>query len=145
MKQYLIFLFLILGSNTLNASENELFTYDRSVVNGQLAEVSKVENFLNAHTSFAIDSITKNGSYLINGIELQSHQFNNDNGSLTSHFPPFMAGCCLGPFGIILCLSEKDKVKKDSVLNGLIVGTVFYLVIIYLFADVIHNINTQGP
>lgn len=102
MKKLLLIISLILtGFLKVSANNADLFRYDKSAVQTALSELSVLEIYVVEHPALAIVNQTKNGTLMVNGIELYQNNTLGPN-NFPFGFWSIFWGCGLGCVGVLV-------------------------------------------
>ncbi len=96
------------------------FSYDRIVVEQQVAQLTLLENYLAENPEATLSQVLTEGNYLVHGWSSSS-----DLGGVSllsgkiSGIPSYMWGCCLGWVGVLyVALEGKDNNETRLALYG---------------------------
>ena len=136
MKRLFIIACLVLaGFLKVQASDADLFSYDKAAVTTALADLSAIENYVAQHPAISIADLTKTGNMVVNGIDISTSPFAMF-GEPPLGVPSFLWGCVFGPIGLLVgyIVTEQDKDETKKALWGCVTGTVvevLFWVVVY--------------
>ena len=135
MKRLFIISCLVLaGFLQVQASDADLFSYDKTAVTTALADLSAIENYVAQHPAITIADLTKTGNMVVNGIDISASPFSMF-GEPPLGIPSFLWGCVFGVVGLLIVYIATDQDKDESkkalwgCVTGTVVGVVFYFVL----------------
>ena len=116
-----IIIFLFAGTSF--AEDPDLFSYDKSIVENEMASLNELEHYVLDNPGVTLSALKEEG------LPLASTVSNADSYSALNHMfekalgvGGFWWGCCLGPAGILVVyLVTEDKAETRSALIGCIV------------------------
>ncbi len=122
---------LIIAVSGVFAGNADLFSYDRSQLDDEFAELNMLENYVKINEGITLTSLIDENHPLIAGISL-SNPFAPaipfDEPPLG--IPSFWWGCCIGVWGIaVVYFVTEDKEETKQAFKGCVVGTLVGLVL----------------
>ena len=128
MRKIFILCFIALSSSifTINASNTDLFSYNKNEVEAQLDELTQLENYVNDNQGVTLNDLQNSNSNILESLNLnESNGINFSMAEPPLGIPSFIWGCCLGFVGIgIVYFMTEDKEETKKALWGCILGTV---------------------
>jgi hypothetical protein len=147
MRTILIATLLCVGFSRMSWSNTgNLFTYDKTQVNIELAQLQVLEDYIYSHPDKSLSRLLSDNSSLISGLNLNnsfSCGLSMDNEEPLG-ISPYWWGCCFGVWGIaIVYFVMEDKEATNRALKGCVthelVGigclVIYYVVIIVIYAE----------
>lgn len=121
-----IALFLFAGATF--AEDPELFSYDKSAVETEMASLNDLELYVLSNPGTTLSLLQENGNPMATAIAGP-----NNYSAMNLMFEKalgiggFWWGCCLGPAGILVVyLVSEDKAETRSSIIGCVVGSLLY-------------------
>jgi hypothetical protein len=117
---------ILIGFNTTFAGQTDLFSYDATAVNTQMAQLDQLEEYVGNNPGITLTQMVTAGNDLI-------YSVNNINGIAGLNqinesalgIPSFCWGFCLGLVGILIVyMVSEDKKEVKGALVGCVIGTV---------------------
>ncbi len=121
-----IALFFFAGSSF--AKDPGLFTYDKAVIDTEMAVLNDLEQFVLGNPGTTLTLMKEDGNLLASTIT-NSNSYNSLNlmSDKALGIGGFWWGCCLGPAGILVVyLVSEDKAETRSSIIGCVVGSLLY-------------------
>jgi hypothetical protein len=127
MKTLMLSAIISIGCTILCLSNtNELFTYDASKIDQEMAQLQSLEDYI-----YANPDVTPTNLQLQNCIHTLGLNINNELSSCLSTYgdepmgiSPFWWGCCFGVWGILIVyLVSEDKDQTKIALKGCVIGS----------------------
>ncbi len=130
MKKLIILssLIIFLFAGKTYAGEPGLFTYDKSVVETEMASLNDLEQFVLDHPAITLSGMVANGNPMASSVAgPNSFSALNLVYEKALDIGGFWWGCCLGPAGILVVyLVSEDKAETRSSIIGCVVGSLLY-------------------
>lgn len=110
------------------AGDGSLFTYDKSVLETEMASLNELEQFVLNHPGVTLSELNNTGHPLAVSItETDSYNALNLMYEKALGIGGFWWGCCLGPAGILVVyLVSEDKAETKKSVIGCVVGSLLY-------------------
>lgn len=134
MKYFILFLVAIFFIPSLQASDQDLFSYDKTRIDNAFNDLSRVEKIINDNpASDPLDLVEKG--------QIEAVTFNQFKSSFgfgsepPLGIPSFLWGCVFGVVGmvIVVIMTDKDKAELQKAFYGCIT-TYAIIGVFYLFA-----------
>ncbi len=123
---FLIAIFMVFSSN-LFAGSGDLFSYNKEAVASELAELTKLENYVQNNPASTLSVLLDNENSLLTGLNLYSpNSMGLTYGEPPLGIPSFLWGCAFGVVGvaIVYFVAEEDKDETKKAFYGCITSTV---------------------
>lgn len=121
-------LIIFLFAGTSFAEDPDLFTYDKSVVESEMAPLNELEQYVLDNPGVTLSALKEEGLPLAATItDPNSYSALNQMYDKALGIGGFWWGCCLGPAGILVVyLVTEDKAETKSSIIGCVVGSLLY-------------------
>lgn len=121
-------LIIFLFAGTSFAEDPDLFSYDKSVVETEMASLNELEQYVLDHPGVTLNSLKEEGIPLASSLSgANSYSALNRMYDKALGIGGFWWGCCLGPAGILVVyLVTEDKAETRSSIIGCVVGSLLY-------------------
>lgn len=121
-----LIMFLFTGNSY--AGEPGLFTYDKSVVETEMASLNDLEQFVLDHPDTTLSGMVANGHPMASSVAgPNSFSALNLMYEKALGIGGFWWGCCLGVPGVLVVyLVSEDKAETKSAIIGCVVGSLLY-------------------
>ena len=121
-----IILFLFAGTSF--AEDPDLFTYDKSVIETELAQLNELEKYVLDNPGVSLTKLEEEGLPLASAVtNTNSYTAMNHMYEKALGIGGFWWGCCLGPAGVLVVyLVTEDKAETRSSIIGCVVGSLLY-------------------
>lgn len=146
MKRLFIISCLVLaGFLQVQASDADLFSYDKTAVTTALADLSAIENYVAQHPAITIADLTKTGNMVVNGIDISASPFSMF-GEPPLGIPSFLWGCIFWVPGLLVVYiaTDQDKDESKKALWGCVAETVVYGVAYFVIWGAVFATASSG-
>lgn len=128
MKKQIILtpLFILLFSGFIFAGNGDLFTFDKSVVQEEMAELNALEVMLQQDAELTFEDLLEVNHPLLANVSHDASLMgpNMINGPI---IPAFWWGCIFGPVGVLVVyIVEDDRAQTKSAFWGCLISTLVW-------------------
>jgi hypothetical protein len=129
MKTTLLTVFICISCTLITrANTGDMFTYDASLIDQQLAQLKSLEDYVNANPGITLSVMQSEKSALISELSFNSSSSSGlkDDNNYPLGISPFLWGCVGGVWGIAIVyfMAEDDKEQIEKSVKGCVVSRV---------------------
>jgi hypothetical protein len=146
MKKLFILSMLVVTSFVTRAGMADLFSFDKSQVEKEMAELTELEAFVDANQGFTYTDVqTANNLLLLNVVDVEQNPYSVTKllrrGQPPLGIPSFVWGLCLNVPGIaIVYFIAEDSDETMMAFYGCLVGGALYIIIYFAFLVTVFSI-----
>jgi len=100
----IVICFCLLSTEKIYASDDFIFSYDKTLVEEQLSELTAAEQSIDLFGLTSMDQLKTTFDFIVHQPNSDGHHGEPDH----DHVPGFYWGCCLGPIGVLILLSAHN-------------------------------------